>query len=191
MSICVLLSADDVANSSGLFGNLESTYIVITIIAVVIVSIYQFGVSLAQRRQIKNERFIKCSNDIYLNNETAQIAAAIQLREFLKDDNYRNSALNLIVSLLRILPTGNLQKTLADSISSLKQADGYDFQNVNMNNMLIKPQPYIKKQIQDKSWKRYPKLSLKKVDFYESEVSNASINWVNADGVIFYGCTFK
>lgn len=178
------LLADNIKN---IFDSFESAYIVITIMAVIIVAIYHFFMNRSQRLQMKNDRFVKCSSDIYLDNETAQIAAAIQLREFLKDKDYKNSALNLVVSLLRILPTGSLQKTLSDSLSSLKSADGREFQKVNMNGMLIKSQPYIQYQIKNKT-RHYPLISLKKADFYESEISDASINGINADGAIFWGC---
>ena len=177
--------------ASDIFGNIQSFYILVTIVTVIIVSLYHLFVYLAQKRDRQADFFKKCSVDLYADNETARITAAILLRGFLKKKDYRQDTLNLIVALLRILPAGNLQKTLADGLSFLRRADGHDFQHINLRNASIKPHSRIRFEISGDNRFRGQRISMVCADFYQSDPSNCSICNIDASKAILFDCTLK
>ena len=143
-----------------------------------------FITSRFQRQRTENIRFDKCSSNLYSENETAQITSAILLRSFLKEKGFRSKALNLITALLRVLPNGNLQKTLGDGLSFVKNADGQDFQGANLSKVSIKSAKRVKYEIYGR--KRYNVRSFfRKADFYKADISECSIYNVNFDKAVF------
>ena len=124
-------------------GAIQATAAIVTILAGVIVYLFE-------RLRNRNSRFDKCSSDLYSENETAQITSAILLRSFLKYRSYRADALNLISALLRVLPNGNLQKTLGDGLSFVTYADGQDFQGANLSKVSIKSSDRVRYEISGK-----------------------------------------
>lgn len=168
----------------------EST-VYMSLAAAVIVSIYHYGVYRSQVRAKRAEDFNNCANNLYSTNETAQITSAILLRSFLKRKAYKQDTINLIVALLRTLPSGNMQKTLADSISYIDNIDGQDFQDVNLNNASIKPKSRIMFEItkDDKYLQR--RITMKCADFYNADINECSISNINAQEAIFYNCRMK
>lgn len=184
-----ILSAGSVDYS----GTIQATAAIITIIAGVIVYIFE-------RYRTLNSRYDKCSSDLYSDNETAQITSAILLRSFLRRRAFRNNAVNLISALLRVLPNGNLQKTLGDGLSFVSKADGQDFQGANLSKVSIKSSKRIRYEITGK--KRLNKKSrFRKADFYRADISECSIYNINFDKAVFmdailsdtsfHNCSFK
>ncbi len=163
----------------------------ITFVSGIIVSLYYLCIYRTQEQTKRAENFTNCSKNLFDENETAQITAAILLRGFLKYKRYRPDTINLIVALLRTLQTGNLQKTLADGISYIDSADGQDFQNVNMKNASIKPKARIMYEITSDHRYLRKGISMRCADFYNANLSCSSINNIHAQEAIFQNCMVK
>jgi len=166
----------------------ESAYAIITIIASIVVFIYQ-------NIKSRNERFKQYANDLYKeDNTTAQITSAILLRSYLRPifnlfkNPYEKDTLNLIVAILRHIPNGALQKTLADSISYVREADGQDFQYINLHSASIKPKYRIDFEINNSTANLTKRISMRCADFYNSDITLCGIYHINAEKAIFYNC---
>ena len=168
----------------------SSQFSVGTIVGIVTGSITLIGfvtslvASRFQMKQITNNRFDKCSSDLHSDSETAQITAAILLRSFLQKKGFKSKALNLISALLRILPNGNLQKTLGDGLSFVENGDGQDFQGANLSKVSIKSSNRVKYEISGK--KRFNvRTRFRKADFYRADISECSIYNIDFDKAVF------
>lgn len=170
---------------------LKSSVTVVTIAASVIVAIYWFFVYVMQNNTKVRETFRDLSRDIYSDNKTAQISAAILLRGYLQSRRYKKDALNLFVSLLRVIEPGNLQKTLADSLSYVRNASGQDFQHTMLRGSAIKPKYRIRYEITENSYLLKKKVNFICTDFYQSDLSESSISQINFNKAVFYDCTIK
>ena len=167
---------------------MESAYAIITIIASVVIFIYQ-------NIKSRNERFKQYACDLYKEgNTTAQITSAILLRSYLRPifyvfkNPYEKDTLNLIVAILRHIPNGSLQKTLADSISYIKKADGQDFQHINLYSASIKPKYRINFEINNHTSDLNRRISMRCADFFCSDITLCGIYHVNAEKAVFYNC---
>lgn len=170
---------------------LAGSTVYISLAAAVIVSIYHYWVYRSQVRAKRSEDFNNCASNLYSPNETAQITSAILLRSFLKRKAYKQDTINLIVALLRTLPTGNMQKTLADSISYMGNVDGQDFQGVNLNNASIKPKSRIMYEITKDEKYLQRRINMKCADFFDADINESSISNINAQEAIFHNCRMK
>lgn len=161
-------------------------YTIITIVATVIIFVYQHF-------KHKRSRYNQCARDLYReDNHTAQLTSAILLRSYLKPRRfgriYVKDTLNLIVAILRSIPNGNFQKTLADSISFVSKADGQDFQYANMHKCSIKPQSRIRYEITKNKNLLQKRISMRCADFFKADISLSGIYSINAENGIFYDC---
>ena len=134
--------------------------------------------------------FSECTKSLNSDNEVSRITAAILLRTYLNKSRFKKSALNVYVALLRVLPNGIVQKTLADGVGYLQKAKGHDFQKINMHDVLIKPQSYIKYEITENEKYKRSKISMKRADFYRSKITECSIHSVNFDKAVFFETKF-
>ena len=165
---------------------INNGYAIVTIIAAIIIFVFQY---------IKNynERYKKYASDLYReDNQTAQITSAILLRSYLTpkwfglNSSYAKSTLNLIAAILRHTMNGNLQKTLADSISYISKADGQDFQYANMYKCSIKPKSRIDFEITGNKKMLDRRISLRCADFYKANISQSGLYNINAESAVFY-----
>ena len=158
-------------------GNIQVTLGVITLIAGVIVYFFQ-------RRQYLNQRFNDCATTLRANNEEAKITSAILLRSFLTRRYYTKDSIHLISALLREVPYGNLQKTLGDGLSFIKNADGQDFQDRKLHDLSIRSRWSIRKEISGR--KRPCRLqSFRRVDFYRADITESSFYHIRFDKSVF------
>lgn len=169
---------------------------IITIISFIIPLGATAVVTLYQRIKHNEENFIRCTSDLHADNEIKQITSAILLRSFISMKAYTKKTINVIVALLRVLPNGSLQKTLADGLSETCDAKGHDFQDMNLHNVLIKPKTYIRFEIENNRKELEKRLLFTGTDFYKSDIGAGCINSVNFDGAIFNeailtGTTFR
>lgn len=166
------------------------------VITVLIPAIAAGVVFFYQKINHNQNNFIRLTSDLHSENKINQITSAILLRTFLSKSRYRKETLNVIVALLRVLPNGNLQKTLADCLTYVPEAKGQDFQNVNLHYGLIKPQSYIDFELNKNPELLNDRISFVGTDFYESYITSASIHSVDftnatMSGVLLCGTTFR
>lgn len=134
--------------------------------------------------------------------DTIENAPTIEIE---KTINLKSEAINVISALLRILPTGAFQKTLADGLGYAKDLTKCDLQKINLQDALL-----VNKNgelVMDKADLFLADLSYANVEgirgietiFYEATLFNTrfrNCNFTNADfrnadltGVSFKGCT--
>ena len=185
---CILTSAScsvgDTAESANISAGIISGVIAfLTVVASILVFVFQ-------NSKHQNETFIKYAEHLHSADESDRVASAILLRHFIKIRSYNRRTVNLIASLLKILPNGILQKTLGDGLSYAKKSRGQDFQKANLHDVLIKPKKYIRydmcrvpvvKQILKAS-----RIKLKGADFFQANLSQFNANGVNFKRSVFY-----
>ncbi len=85
----------------------------------------------------------KITRQLSSSSSTLKVSAAIEIRRFfneyniVKHNEYVIEAINIISSLLKILPTGVFQKTLADGIAYAKNLSKVDLQKTNMQDAYL------------------------------------------------------
>ena len=165
---------------------INNGYAIITALAAVIIFVFQYVKNY-------NERYKQYASDLYReDNQTAQITSAILLRSYLTPQwlglnrFYVKSTLNLIAAILRHTQNGNLQKTLADSISYVAKADGQDFQYANMYKCSIKPKSRIQYEITRDSKLLQKRISLRCADFFKADISQSVVYHIDAERGVFY-----
>lgn len=182
------------ADAASWIDNVTVASTLISFFAAAVVFIYQ-------HRKHDADMFSDCTKSLHSDNEVSRITAAILLRSYLRKPGFRKSALKVYVALLRVLPKGNVQKTLADGLGYIDKAIGHDFQKINMHDVLIKPKSYIKYEItENEKYKRF-KIMMQRADFYRSNITECSIHSVNFDKAVFFdaklykttfrNCTFQ
>lgn len=156
----------------------------ISILAAAIVFVYQWFKHLS-------ERFICYADNMNSSNEVSQITSAILLRSYLRNFFYRRDALHIIISLLRVLEKGPLQKTLGDALSSLSNAKGQEFQNIKLYDVLIKPDSYIQFELTGNEKYKKKRINLPGTDFYASSIEFSSISSCNFTKAVFLNAVLK
>lgn len=164
---------------------ISNGYVIITVVAAVFVFVFQ-------HIKYTNERYKQYASDLYReDNQTAQITSAILLRSYLTPKwfglsrAYVKSTLNLIAAILRHTNNGNMQKTLADSISYVLKADGQDLQYANMYKCSIKPKSRIEYEITKDEKKLDKRISLRCADFFKANISQSGLYDINAEKAVF------
>lgn len=114
-------------------------------------------------------------------SRTARLSAAIMLRHFLGKDVHRRdkqlskAAVNVISSQLRVLPTGVLQKTLADGLAFARNLKKFDLQKTNLQDALLDD--------------RNGRLVMKKTDLFLADLSYANLKGIKGKGIVLYEAT--
>lgn len=112
------------------------------------------------------------------DNKSAQLAAAILMRRYFDSakeqghDDLRLETINVISSLLKILPTGVFQKTLADGLAYAINISHCDMQEINLQKALLENKTH--------------QLIMDNTDLYLADLSYANLSNIRAHGIIFY-----
>lgn len=162
------------------------TAISIAVVAIVCAIVYgalKYFREIRRAKEREREQYKKSFEELVsqLNkkhNPSAQLSASILLRRYFKDTTegdkkeLRKEAIDVISSLLRILPTGVLQKTLADGLGFATDLSGCDLQKTNLQDVLLDN----KKQ----------EILMNDTDLFLSDLSFANLEGIKGHGVIFY-----
>lgn len=163
---------------------------------VIITAVAAFFVLVYREIDRQTTKYQKCARDLQSKNETVQVTAAILLRNFLEIKWYsfarlfRDDCKKLLIALLKTMSNSHLQKTLADSISFFDNANGMDFQKVNLYNASIKPEYRKKYELTDDPKYIDKHIDMKCADFYRSLITSANINNVNFHKSVFLETVF-
>ena len=149
LSTMFLLAQTVWANSD----NVNHVVMVLNVIAIVgITSAIVHGAlkylqEIRRAKELERDNYKKSFGELVsqLNsdNTSAQLSASILLRRYFKDTpeddkkELRKEAIDVISSLLRVLPTGVLQKTLADGLGFATDLSGCDLQKTNLQDVLL------------------------------------------------------
>lgn len=178
LHICLPLAAD---NS----GQWQVSLAIITLIAGAAAVIFE-------AIRTWNNRFDQCADKINeVENEMAQLSSAVQLRYYINRRyflffSHSKEAISIICTALKHRKTGRLQKTLGDSLSYIKHANGLDLQNTNLHFISIKPKKRIIFEITRKKRHNLRCIDLRSADLYRADASESTICNVNFDKAVFY-----
>lgn len=133
--------------------------------------------SKKRRREEANENFNKIVESLASENNAAQLSAAILLRKFLtlkigRKKYLHQETINVISSILRIVPTGVYQKTLADGLAYGVDLSNADLQKTNLQNVYL--------------GSKHASVRLNNTDLFMANLSYGLIDSVDAIGVVLY-----
>jgi hypothetical protein len=175
--------------------------------------------------KLKSERetFYETIHKLSSQDNVDKISSAIALRAYIAsrgrffNRKLADEAIHVILAILKISPTGMLQKTLADSLSQAKNLNKCDFQRANLSNIYlsnrqIEEADFFECYAYNGSFKGsrldgshfnnaifvnfvFNKCSLVRCDFTGADLSNSSfvgadLNGCNFEGAIINGCNF-
>ena len=116
--------------------------IVIGVLKFVINDIYDFKNSNKRKEESKNSLTSIISN-LSSSENTSKLSAAIMLRRFMNTKishefpYLQTESINVIASMLKILPTGVFQKTLADGLAYAVNLTDADLQRTNLQDVYL------------------------------------------------------
>lgn len=130
-----------------------------------------------RKREEANKSFDKVVENLSSNNPAAQLSAAILLRRFLtlkigKTNYLHKETIDVISSILRTLPTGVYQKTLADGLAYAINLSNADLQRTNLQNVYLGAKSH--------------RLILHSTDLFMANLTYGLVDNVDATGVILY-----
>lgn len=137
-----------------------------------------FGLkSKKRRREEASASFDKVVDNLASDNPAAQLSAAVLLRRFLslrigKEKFLHKETIDVISSILRTLPTGVYQKTLADGLAYASDLTNADLQRTNLQNIYL--------------GSKSERIVLHNTDLFMSNLTYGLIDNVDAVGIILY-----
>lgn len=126
------------------------------------------------RREEEKVSFDTIVCNLSANDNTTKLAAAIMLRRFLKNSNtfLFYEGINVISSMLKVLPTGILQKTLADGLAYAQNLSHIDLQKTNLQDVYLGRKDNNLIKIDD-------------TDFFLSDLSYALLDGLSGKGIFY------
>lgn len=130
-----------------------------------------------RRRDEANERFDRIVGNLSTDNTAAQLSAAVLLRRFFAlrigfKYYLHKETVDVISSILRTLPVGIYQKTLADGLAYAHDLSGADLQRTNLQNIYL--------------GSKGKRLKLHSTDLFMANLTYGLIDNVDAAGIILY-----
>ena len=177
--LCAMLLISCKQNSTDSISTINTWIGITSAIATVFIFVIQLI-------KLNSERFISYTNHLHSEKDSERIAAAIMLRSYINKCGYRGKAESIIIGLLKDIHNGKLQKILGDGLSNARDLSDYDLQEVNLYNVLIKPESYIKYCSTGDLVYKEKRLSFRNVDFYKANLVELNANSVDFTGAIFY-----
>ena len=116
--------------------------IVVGVLKFIINDIYDFKNSNRRKEESKNSLTSIISN-LSSSENTSKLSAAIMLRRFMNTKishefpYLQTEAINVIASMLKVLPTGVFQKTLADGLAYAVNLSNVDLQRTNLQDTYL------------------------------------------------------
>lgn len=159
------------------------------IVAIPSIMNYKGWISISKQQEQYQQSFDKTIEQLSSDKYTAQLSAAVLLRRFFKVKlNYhflinkkninendafflRTETINVISSLLRTLPTGVYQKSLADGLSSCNDLSCADLQNANLQNAFLSSDSY--------------RINMSKTDLFCANLTKALVTKIDGQGCYF------
>ena len=155
--------------------------------------VYYVFQSTIRRREEYFKSFDTVVAQLSSSNPSSQLAAAVLLRRYFEigkireDAKLRTETINVISAMLRVLPVGILQKTLADGLAYAEDLYGADLQRANLQNAYLGVKDdkgnFIKKLIQKLFKKR---INVQKADLFMADLSYALMENIDGRGSVFY-----
>ena len=129
------------------------------------------------------DSFDKIVGNLSYADKTTKLAAAIMLRRFLDRQNKRKrtflfqESVNVISSMLKVLPTGIFQKTLADGLAHAGNLARVDLQKTNLQDVYL-------------GRKDETVITVTDTDFYLADLSYALLEHVSGKAIFYRAILF-
>lgn len=156
---------------------------ILGLVAAVVYGILKFVQDFIQSESRKRENYYKSFDTVVAqlssDVKTSQLSAAILLRRYFKDTGNKKradlhlEAVNVISSLLKVLPSGVLQKTLGDGLAYAMDLDKVDLQGTNLQNLYLGRKDNIR-------------ISMTETDMFMADISYATLNQIDGHGAVFF-----
>ncbi len=158
------------------------------VIPVVAFLFYKFKKTIAKEQvMVIGDHFRKIVDQVTTGSLDARVSAAIQMRRFLDSETefgvskmpYARDCLEVTSALLKVMPTSNLQKILADNIRLVPSSllINADLQRANLSKAYLSD--------------RERRIDLSGVDFFQANLSGASLKNSIIQGAQFYEATLS
>ena len=136
--------------------------------------------STIRRREEYFKSFDTVVAQLSSSNPSSQLAAAVLMRRYFdigkirKDAKLRSETVNVISAMLRVLPVGILQKTLADGLAYAVELQGADLQRANLQNAYLGVKEERKR------------IHVQKADLFMADLSYALMENIDGQESVFY-----
>lgn len=155
---------------------------ILGLVAAVVYGILKFVLDFIQRESVKRENYYKSFDTVVAqlssDVKTSQLSAAILMRRYFKELGNKKradlhlEAINVISSLLKVLPTGVFQKTLGDGLAYAVNLSKVDLQNTNLQNLYL-------------GRKDETRIQMQETDMFMADLSYANLDKIDGQGAVF------
>jgi len=155
---------------------------ILGLVAAVVYGILKFVSDFFQRESIKRENYYKSFDTVVAqlssDVKTSQLSAAILMRRYFKEIGNKKradlhlEAINVISSLLKVLPTGVFQKTLGDGLAYAVNLSKVDLQNTNLQNLYL-------------GRKDDKRIQMQETDMFMADLSYSNLDKIDGQGAVF------
>lgn len=152
------------------------------IVAISWIMDYTGAKSNKRKREEADANFGKVVADLSSDSPTTQLSAAFLLRRYFSmkigKENYLHTAtVGVISSILRTLPTGIFQKTLADGLAYADDLSGVDMQRTNLQGIYL--------------GRKGKTLLLNRTDMFKANIAGGLIDGAVAHNVVMYAAVLS
>ena len=155
---------------------------VVAVISAIVYGILKFIHDTRNEKVREREEYQKSFDDLVSKltspNVDIQLSAAILLRRYFKETigdekkDLHKETIDVISSLLRVKPTGVLQKTLADGLGFATDLSKCDLQKTNLQDVLLD--------------NKNQEILMNETDLFLADLSYANLEGIKGHGIIFY-----
>ena len=155
---------------------------ILSLVAAVVYGILKFVSDFFQRESIKRENYYRSFDTVVAqlssDVKTSQLSAAILMRRYFKElgkkkrEDLHLEAINVISSLLKVLPTGVFQKTLGDGLAYAVNLSKVDLQNTNLQNLYL-------------GRKDEKRIQMQETDMFMADLSYSNLDKIDGQGAVF------
>jgi uncharacterized protein YjbI with pentapeptide repeats len=155
---------------------------ILGLVAAVVYGVLKFVSDFFQRESTKRENYYKSFDTVVAqlssDVKTSQLSAAILMRRYFKEIGNKKradlhlEAINVISSLLKVLPTGVFQKTLGDGLAYAVNLSKIDLQNTNLQNLYL-------------GRKDDTRIQMQETDMFMADLSYANLDKIDGQGAVF------
>lgn len=156
---------------------------ILGLVAAIVYGVIKYVHDYLRRKAIRLDNYYKSFNTVVAQlsseNKTSQLSAAVLIRRYFNDavpkewTDLRDEAINVISSLLKILPCGVFQKTLGDGFAYAGNLTNMDLQSTNLQNLYL-------------GRKDGAPIVLENTDMFMADLSYATLDNIQGQQAIFF-----
>lgn len=164
------------------FSDLLQFFAILGLVTAIVYGIIKYVHDYIQKKAIKRENYYKSFDTVVAqlssDVKTSQLSAAVLMRRYFSVDvgewnDLRVEAINVISSLLKVLPCGVFQKTLGDGLAYAVDLTRMDLQSTNLQNLYIGRKDGIP-------------IEMKETDMFMADLSYATLNNIHGRDAVFF-----